>query len=603
MKKSRQKQYSNLYSFLLFLVCLLSMAPLVSYAQFKPTHIEQQELARKGYFESQINPQINNKYPKQEKIQPTDKPCTLNKKVFGYHPSWVGEAYNYYDWNLLSDLCYFSLEVAPSSGMPLTTNEWETAAVIDSALAHGVRVHLCVTLFSGHTTFFNSATSQQTLISQIIEKMRLRNAVGVNLDVEALPAALTEKYNSFIVLLATQVHDSIAGSIVSIAAPAVDWSNELDIPLLVNYVDLFMVMTYDYYWNGSEQAGPVAPLFPMTVNFDYGVARTISWYISEGVPLSKILVGVPYYGRDWPVESPNTPSNTTGTASAITYRIIRNNSSTYNTSTLRWEKNSNSPYYSYFTDRWHQCFSETDYSLGEKYDMVNMYKLGGIGIWALGYDKGYNDLWNKISEKFTNCTAYNCTDTLYDNGGPANNYYNNEDYVLSISSDTNEKIRLDFIDFDIEEGYDYLWIYDGADTNALLVGKYTGKTIPESFSGTSNKLTLRFHADSQATARGWKAIRKCPTAGFDDPIKRFQQISISPNPALRNEIITLNIHERDVLQATIRNIEGKRFECISQISTNHCYAFCIENRIQPGIYILEIIFTDGSRRTEKLLLL
>ncbi len=577
--------------------------PHFAFSQSRSAHKSHLELSRKGYFESQLNDQIDAENRLDNAITNNTSTNELSKIVFGYHPSWVGNSYHYYDWNLLSDLCYFSYEVAPSSGLPLTTNEWETAPVIDSALANGVRVHLCVTLFSGHATFFNSATSQQTLISQIIEKMRLRNAVGINLDVEALPSSLADKYNSFIVQLATQVHDSIEGSIVSIAAPAVDWSNELDIPLLKNYVDLFMVMTYDYYWNGSSQAGPVAPLFPMTTDYNYGVARSAGWYISQGIPTSKILLGVPYYGRDWAVENPSAPSLATSSASALTYRLIRNNSSIYNNSTLRWENNSNSPYYSYYTDRWHQCFSDTDYSLGEKYDLVNMYKLGGIGIWALGYDKGYNELWNKISEKFTKSEIYTCTDTLYDNGGPASNYYNNEDYIATITSDPNEKIRIDFIEFETESGYDFLWLYDGSDTTANLIGQYTGNQIPASISGSSNSLTMRFRSDGQATARGWKAIRKCPTAGTNEPNIHIKLITISPNPALRNEIITLYIQEKEVLQATIRNTEGKRFESILQQNTNHTYAFRIKNKIQPGIYYLEIKFTDGSRRTEKLVLL
>jgi hypothetical protein len=78
--------------------------------------------------------------------------CSLDKMVFGYHPYWMGYSYLNYHWNLLSDLCFFSYEVDASTGNPVTTHNWLTAPVVDSALAHDVRVHLCVTLFSGHAT-------------------------------------------------------------------------------------------------------------------------------------------------------------------------------------------------------------------------------------------------------------------------------------------------------------------------------------------------------------------------------------------------------------------------------------------------------------------
>ena len=58
--------------------------------------------------------------------------CTLDKIVFGWHPYWVGSAYNNYDWNLLSDLSYFSYEVNPSTGNANSTHNWATANAVDS---------------------------------------------------------------------------------------------------------------------------------------------------------------------------------------------------------------------------------------------------------------------------------------------------------------------------------------------------------------------------------------------------------------------------------------------------------------------------------------
>lgn len=603
MVSRKQMSAQNLYNILLCVILFFLLWPMAGYAQQKSPHIEQQELARKGYFISQFNTPETNLHRQDSYFENHNQLCSLNKLVFGYHPSWVGNAYLYYNWNLLSDLCYFSYEVAPSTGMPITTNEWETAAVIDSAQAHGVRVHLCVTLFKGHATFFNSETSQQTLINQIIEKMRLRNALGVNIDVEALPASLAAKYNTFLVQLATQVHDSIAGSIVSIAAPAVDWNNELDIPMIKDHIDLFMVMTYDYYWSGSSQAGPVSPLYPMTQDYSYGVARSLSWYIAKGIPLSKILAGVPYYGREWPVESPSAPSNTTGSASAITYRTTQNNPGIYNSDNFRWESNSKSPYYSYFVDRWWQCFVDNEYSLGLKYDLVNMLNIGGIGIWALGYDKGYDNLWEKIFEKFTNCQAYTCTDTIYDNGGPSNNYYNNEDYVLTVSSDSNEKIRLDFNAFDLENGYDFLSVYDGADTNTNLIGKYTGNQIPTSFSGTSNSITLKFHSDGQTTSSGWMAIRKCPTAGIAAKKTQNQILKIEPNPASVYDRVQIYTKGKTIQKVIVRDLKGNTLSCDMDVISPEKITL---SHIQPyssGIYIIEIVYNDGSLSFGKLILL
>lgn len=69
----------------------------------------------------------------------------------------MGSAYNNYDWDLLSDLSYFSYEVDAATGNAVSTHGWATANVIDVAKSNGVRVNLCVTLFSNHATFLEVA--------------------------------------------------------------------------------------------------------------------------------------------------------------------------------------------------------------------------------------------------------------------------------------------------------------------------------------------------------------------------------------------------------------------------------------------------------------
>ncbi|HNL08549.1 MAG TPA: hypothetical protein PKH93_13320, partial [Chitinophagales bacterium] len=60
--------------------------------------------------------------------------------------------------------------------------------------------------------------------------------------------------------------------------------------------------------------------------------------------------------------------------------------------------------------------------MAQRYDMILAKKLAGTGIWALGYDAGYNQLWNLLETKFTDC--YNpCTGIeLHDTGGSLGNY-------------------------------------------------------------------------------------------------------------------------------------------------------------------------------------
>ena len=132
--------------------------------------------------------------------------CNLEKVVYGWHPYWVGTAYQNYQWDLLSHFSFFSYEVDASTGNALSTHGWSTSAAVDAALASGnTKVTLCVTLFSGHTTFFSSPTAAQTLITNLINLVQSRSAHGVNIDFEGIPSSQTSNFANFMVDLANPI--------------------------------------------------------------------------------------------------------------------------------------------------------------------------------------------------------------------------------------------------------------------------------------------------------------------------------------------------------------------------------------------------------------
>jgi len=439
-----------------------------------------------------------------------NKACNLNKIVFGWHPYWSNGLEGNYDWSLLSDLSYFCYEVDPNTGNAVTTNSWSTANVVTQALANGVRVNLCVTLFSSHATFFGSSTSQQTLITNLINLVQSRGANGVNIDFEAVPASQKTAFNNFLVNLCNQMHSAIPNSQVSIALYAVDWSTVFDIPVINNYIDLFIIMGYDYYYGGSATAGPTSGLYSLTSSYNYNVSKSINSYLNAGVSPSKLVLGLPYYGLNWTTTSNTVPSSTTATGTSRTYKTVRNNTSGFYISTNKYFNfDSYTPYYVYNNSGWNQTWVDDAYSLGKKFELVYKRNIAGIGIWALGYDDGYPDLWNKISQKLTTCRTDACTDTIYDMGGPSWNYYDKEDYYYTIAPAGASAVSLNFSSFALETGYDSLWVYDGNSTNSPLIGGYSGTALPSVITSTGPSLTIRFHSDISTTASGFTAIWQC----------------------------------------------------------------------------------------------
>lgn len=593
-------------TFVLFiLVCQISVVLFSQDTNFKSIHQEQSEyynllgLTSASEFDSLQKITISEGYLKTQDD-------TLVKRVFGYFPYWAGSNYLNYQWDLLSDLCFFSYEVDLVTGNPLTVYDWDTSPAIDSAFANNVKVHLCVTLFSGHYAFFENPEAQQTLITNIISLIQNRGAHGVNMDVEALPSSLGDSFTDFMIYLTEQMNEVLPEAEISIAAPAVNWSGTFDIPVLSQHIDFFMVMGYDYYWNGSSQAGSVSPLYSMTDYYDYNFSKTISYYQSQGVPHNKLVMGVPYYARQWPTQGQFAPSATNGYGTAYTYRYIKTNSSGYYSSeNMHLEPNSFSPYYSFQNNGWVQCFIDNVYSLGKKYNQVNRRNLAGIGIWALGYDDGYTELWELIANKFTASSTTVNADTIFDTGGPAFNYYDNEDYTYTITTSENTNLYLSFSYLNLEEGYDSLWIFDGPDITNPLIGQFSGDSIPLLITVSGNSLTLKFNSDNGITNTGWRAVYDTlPVSSIEGRVLN-NKFLVYPNPASNKIIISLPLNspleggQRGV-KIRVFNSSGQQINVTSIPSLEQSITISTKGW-KPGLYYISLYNNRNSFGREKLI--
>lgn len=496
----------------------------------EPTSIHQEQLdfynnaaapADANWYEENVNTTV---YSSPE----TKSACNLESVVYGWHPYWVGSAYNNYDFDLLSHFSFFSYEVDENTGDPLTTHGWSTSGAVDAALASGnTKVTLCVTLFGGSdlTTFLTNATAKQTLIDNLITLVDDRGAHGVNIDFEGLPSSQKTNFANFMVDLSDQMHAAIPGSEVSTVLYAVDWNNVFDFSIMANAVDHFIVMGYAYYYQGSSTAGPCDPLYHFGSSYNYTLSRTTSYYLDKGCPREKFVVGLPYYGYEWSTSSQSIPSSTTASGTARTFAYVMNNSSGYYSAGNHiWDADSYTDIFVFnngSNDR--QCFIALEDAFRKRLEFVNHAGVAGIGIWALGYDDGYNHLWNAIEDYLTDCHEDPCTGQIHDFGGPTKDYYDDEDYTWTIAPTGATSIDIDFTMFDVELNYDTLWIYDGASTSDPLIGAYTGTNSPGTFTTSGGAVTFRFWSDGATNTPGFLADYACsvvisnPSADFSVP--------------------------------------------------------------------------------------
>lgn len=487
--------------------------------------IHQEELERynaKGYASAEFYEK--NAPPRNQSANKLN--CNLESTVYGWHPYWMGSAYTNYRWDLLSHLCFFSYEVDPATGGPISTHGWSTSTAVTTALTQGVKVTLCVTLFSGHSTFLNSSSAKQNLITQLINLVSSRGAHGVNIDFEGIPSSQSVNFANFMVDLANQMHAAIPDSEVSTVLYAVDWNSVFNFSIMEPEVDQYVVMGYDYYYTNSATAGPEDPLYQFGNTYNYTLSRTITDYLHDGCPAEKLILGLPYYGREWSTTSLAIPSGTTAAGVARTYSTVRaNTSGNYTTTNHTFRNDCRSDHYGFLNGTIpKQCFITKEAAFAERLAHVRRAGIGGIGIWALGYDGGYDELWNTIEAYLTDCYEEPCSGVIHDFGGPEKNYYNDENYTWTIAPPGAASIDVNFSSFNLETGYDYLYIYDGFSVSSPQIAgsPFSGTNSPGSFTSTSGALTFRFTSDVSTTKPGFMATYQChqgpPLASFSVPI-------------------------------------------------------------------------------------
>jgi spore germination protein YaaH len=361
-------------------------------------------------------------------------PNGLSHEVFGYLPYWMLSSSHMASlrYDLVTTIAYFSVGARQDGTLEKTINGvptsgwagWTSAAmtnVISAAHQRGVKVVLTVTMMAWDgdyremSTLLNTPTYRNRLAARIAAAVKNRNADGVNLDFEPMPNSLESAYTRFVHRVKDQLVRQGAGAYLSVATTggAASWNEGYELVdnadansdhlVSPGGADAIMVMGYDFSWSGSARAGGVAP---MASSYTLDVRRAVAAYRAL-VPGSKLIWGVPYYGRAWTTTTSTRYSPTCGSAGtcdafsqAFTYTVGRERAATHG---RRWDDHGKVPWYRYWHgtyDTWLQAYYDDPESLRIKYDHVKANGLRGVGIWHLLMDGSRPELWRKIATEF-----------------------------------------------------------------------------------------------------------------------------------------------------------------------------------------------------------
>lgn len=98
------------------------------------------------------------------------------------------------------------------------------------------------------------------------------------------------------------------------------------------------------------------------------------------------------------------------------------------------------------------------------------------------------------------------TGNFYDSGGPTGTYNDDERLIWTIAPVNATSVTVNFNSFAAENTWDYLYIYDGQDISAPLIGYYTGTNNPGTVTSSGGSLTFEWRSDCATIGNGWDAI-------------------------------------------------------------------------------------------------
>ncbi len=339
-------------------------------------------------------------------------------EVFGFAPYWTMAKLENVDFNVLTTLSYFGISVNADGSFDttdpgyLTFQSREATELFKKAHSHGTRVVVTLTQMDNDTldTFLMDPQAQDRAITNAVQEVKNRRVDGINVDFEYIgnPGSKGRTaFSRFVKNLSEKMHQEVPSSrvTVSVYASAAKSPRMVDLAEVAKYSDGIFMMAYDFAVAGSDTAMPTAPLYGKKEGkYAYDVATAVDDFLTQ-MPANKLILGVPYYGYNYVVYQPGVnvptrPASWRGSGTAQTVEYAQANvpieaSGWDDAGKVGWKA-----YYVKETGTWRVLFQDDAKSLGIKYDFALEKNLGGVGMWALGFDNGTNDLWALLESKF-----------------------------------------------------------------------------------------------------------------------------------------------------------------------------------------------------------
>jgi len=328
--------------------------------------------------------------------------------VIGFLPYWLtskaDKNYNKY----ITTLTYFGLTIGPEGKIIKFDAPGEKepgwyaleSGKMDEFFKNAKKddINLSLLLFNGDETAISALLSDpiphaQNLVSEVAPIMKQYGFKDLNLDIESVSTASDEarqRFTAFVKEVKKNINKQKLGTLTIDASPTALVKKYLinltDVSQLADYI---VLMTYDFHYPGSYVTGAVSPIGGAGTNAEFDTLTGVKEALRV-MPSEKILLGTPLYGYEWETLG-DTPRSAVIPGTGITDSNRRAESFLASCATCSAQIDSEAKEsYVIYKDQqyetYHQMFFPDAQATEEKIKLANNYQLGGIAVWALGYD-------------------------------------------------------------------------------------------------------------------------------------------------------------------------------------------------------------------------
>lgn len=310
------------------------------------------------------------------------------REVFAFHVATAGDVWQGYDWGQVTTVAVFGT-LDP--------------ALLCAAHERGARVVMGVSFPNDQLP---NATAVGAWVAAQAAFMAGAWTDGVNIDIEG-NTANADALTALVVATGAAVRGVWPDAQLTFDTAIMPaWvTGGYNMTALAAACDFLVPMGYDMCW-GAAVAAANAPL--------PGVVAGMTQYTDlYGVPPSKLVLGVPWYGYDFPCLNAPTPAAPTchvnGTFSGAWSYSFAAMLSMLGPAPPVYNATQASPYFTYqdaATGEWHQLWYDDELSLSWKYEAAAAAGARGIAMWTadfLDYASGTRvaTMWDALRANFT----------------------------------------------------------------------------------------------------------------------------------------------------------------------------------------------------------